>query len=65
VVKTKTWGWLIALLLAAAVVLAVLLIEPKHQPPNIVIIIADDMGWADVGYHNKRVQTPNLDQLAR
>jgi arylsulfatase B len=32
--------------------------------PNVVIIVADDMGWADVGYHSARVQTPNLDQLS-
>lgn len=32
--------------------------------PNIVLIIADDMGWKDVGYHGSEIQTPNLDQLA-
>jgi arylsulfatase B len=34
------------------------------DPPNIVIIVADDMGWADVGYHSDRVQTPNIQKLA-
>jgi len=37
----------------------------KAQRPNIVTIIADDMGWADVGYHGSEIETPNLDQLAR
>ncbi len=33
--------------------------------PNIVFILADDLGWADVGYHNaKDIQTPAIDQLA-
>jgi arylsulfatase A-like enzyme len=32
--------------------------------PNIVIIIADDLGWADVGYHNQKLFTPNIDELA-
>lgn len=32
--------------------------------PNIVIILADDLGWADVGYHDKRAATPNIDRLA-
>ncbi|MCP4455705.1 MAG: sulfatase-like hydrolase/transferase [Planctomycetes bacterium] len=34
-----------------------------HQP-NIVYIIADDMGWRDIGYHGSEIRTPNLDRLA-
>ena len=33
--------------------------------PNILIILADDMGWADVGYHGSDVRTPNIDKLAK
>ena len=32
--------------------------------PNIVIMVADDLGWADVGYHGGNIDTPDLDKLA-
>ena len=34
-------------------------------PPNILFIVADDLGWTDVGYHGSRIMTPNLDRLAK
>ena len=33
--------------------------------PNVVIFLADDTGWNDVGFHNPKIRTPNLDRLAR
>lgn len=32
--------------------------------PHIVYIVADDLGWKDVGFHGGKVRTPNLDKLA-
>lgn len=32
--------------------------------PNIVLIVADDMGWGDVGYHGGTARTPAIDRLA-
>src|SRR5512136_2372520 len=33
--------------------------------PNIVLIMADDMGYSDIGCYGSEIQTPNLDRLAR
>ena len=33
--------------------------------PNIVVLIADDMGWNDVGTRNPKMVTPNLVKLAK
>lgn len=34
-------------------------------PPDVLLIVADDFGWADAGYHGSSLRTPNLDRLAR
>ena len=33
-------------------------------PPNIIIAMADDMGWSDIGCYGSEIKTPNLDALA-
>lgn len=33
--------------------------------PNLVFIMADDLGWADVGFHGGTAPTPHLDRLVR
>jgi len=37
----------------------------KGRRPNIVFIIADDLGWADIGYHDSEIKTPHLDRLVK
>ena len=37
----------------------------SKQKPNIIIILADDMGYSDIGCYGGEIETPNLDQLAK
>ncbi len=38
----------------------------SHRPPNIILVLMDDMGWRDVGFMGNRfVETPHLDRLAK
>lgn len=34
------------------------------EKPNILFLVADDLGWGDVGWHGSSIRTPNLDRLA-
>ncbi len=51
-----------------AVILAAFLAVPiraQAPPPNVVFILADDVGWGDPSaYGNRRVETPHLDRMA-
>lgn len=38
--------------------------ETKGKP-NILLIVADDLGWGDVGYHGSKADTPTIDRLVR
>jgi arylsulfatase A-like enzyme len=38
--------------------------QAAPQKPNIVLILSDDQGWADVGWHGSEIKTPHLSRLA-
>ncbi|MDQ1256190.1 MAG: hypothetical protein QG656_786, partial [Candidatus Hydrogenedentes bacterium] len=37
----------------------------RGKRPNIVVILADDMGYSDLGCYGSEIATPNLDRLAQ
>lgn len=38
--------------------------EAEGQPPNFLVIVADDMGWSDIGVLGGEIRTPSIDALA-
>ena len=53
------------LLLFSLCLAACELAAQENKPPNIILIVADDLGWGDLScYGNEAIKTPNLDQLA-
>ena len=55
---------LLLALVVAVLVLPRAVAAGQAPRPDIVVILSDDHGWADVGWHGKEIRTPNLDALA-
>lgn len=56
---------IVANLLASFTALMCQTSQNDQNKPNIVILVADDLGWNDVGYHGSEIRTPNIDKLAK
>jgi arylsulfatase len=53
-----------SLLLTLVFVVSLVGFSPAGERPNIVLIIGDDIGFADIGCFGAEIETPNLDKLA-
>ena len=56
---------LIAILALVWGVLCLSQAQAADQRPNILLVMADDMGWTDLGSFGSEIETPNLDTLAQ
>lgn len=36
----------------------------EKQPPNFIVILADDLGYNDLGIYGGKAKTPHMDRLA-
>jgi arylsulfatase A-like enzyme len=58
-------GMSLALCVVALLLAPSRLLAQDQRPPNVVLILADDLGWGDVGFNGRtQWQTPNIDRLA-
>jgi arylsulfatase A-like enzyme len=39
--------------------------DETTRPPNVLLVVADDLGWADVGWHGGTPRTPVMDRLVK
>lgn len=56
----RLWAFVLVAMIELAPVAA------SAKPPNVVVILSDDVGWGDLGcYGATKIKTPNLDALAK
>jgi arylsulfatase A-like enzyme len=64
-ILVKMWICLLVIPLLSNDVFAMTDTLSHHSRPNIVLIMADDLGFSDLGCYGGEVETPQLDELAK
>jgi len=75
-VQAVRFGWISSTVLKRVLLLLIVLLAlvssllaqatPSKQRTNVIVILADDLGWGDLGvYGHPKFKTPNLDRMAR
>jgi arylsulfatase len=59
-----SYGIAVVMTAVAAIIAGVPQAASQEQRPNILLIVADDAGYADIGSFGSEINTPNLDALA-
>ncbi|MEC8591700.1 MAG: sulfatase-like hydrolase/transferase, partial [Planctomycetota bacterium] len=60
----RTCNSILSLLALLPVLFCVATCGSAERPPNVVVLLSDDLGWKDIGCYGGPVQTPALDKLA-
>jgi arylsulfatase A len=64
--RSKPWLAIVLLVLASSVCDVEADVQERKRPPNVILIVADDLGWGDVGFNGRTEwATPQLDRLAK
>lgn len=58
-------SYLQTLCFSAALTVGILLSASAEEKPNVLLIMADDLGYADLGSYGGEIETPSLDRLAK